>query len=52
MNQVNRSILTITSYNLHNYEQLGNRILVGGPLTPLEQNLVQLRQMIATIKDT
>ena len=52
MYQINHSILTFTFYYLHNHKQLGGLILVGGALTSLEQNLVELRHMIATITDT
>ena len=51
MYQFNRSSLKITSYCLHNYGQLGDLIILGGSLTSLKQNSVQLYRMIATITD-
>ena len=52
MYQFIQSNLTIISYHLHNYKLFGDRILVGGLLTSLEQNLVHPLHMIATITDT
>ena len=52
MYQFNHLSLTITSFYLRNYGQLGDFILVGGLLASFKQNFVQLRHMIATITDT
>ena len=50
--QFNNISITITSFYLHNYGQLGDFILLGGSLASLKQSFVQLRHMIATITDT
>ena len=39
-------------YHIHNFEELGDLIRVGRPLTSLEQNLVQLSHIINRITDT